>query len=203
MTSLRPLPLAAVMLLAGLSSAMACRGTEIVASAEASTTPLTSDVSKAAPNLLTVTLDKNRESEPSLMNIASGVGGLCADVQMTATTDPKDSGIGVTFWQVKDDDFYFLELHSTGEYRVVRRLMGKGYALIPFTAAPVIKPGLNQWNEVELRFTTGGADLYINGTKVNEIIAHPSSDATLYGIFAESPTGGPAAMQVRALRLVK
>jgi hypothetical protein len=197
--------LASVMLLAGFASAQACLSSSIVASAENVTVKLNPGITKTAPNQFNIVPPTNTVSTQAFLTATDLNVGFCAEVEMLTTPTPNDSGVGVFFWSTgnSNDDFYFLELHDNGQYRVVHALFGKWYTLLPFTASTAIKQGMSQVNEVEIWRTTTGANIFINGQKVNQIIAQPGDSAQYYGPFGESPTAGPATMQVSSLRLVK
>lgn len=197
--------LASVMLLAGFASAQACLSNNTIASAENSTVKLNPEITKTAPNQFNLVPATDHISTQALLSATDPNVGFCAEVEMLTTPTPNDSGVGVIFWSAgnSNDDFYFLELHDSGQYRVVHILFGRWYTLLPFTASAAIKQGLNQVNEVEVWRTTTGANIFINGQKVNQIIAQPSDAGQYFGPFGESPKAGPATMQVGSLRLVK
>ena len=197
--------LASVMLLAGFASAQACLGSNIVASAENATVKLNPEITKTAPNQFNLTPTTNTVSTQGFLTATDPNVGFCAEVEMLTTPTPNDSGVGVTFWATgnANDNFYFLELHDNGQYRVVHVLFSKWYTLLPFTASAAIKQGMSQVNEVEIWRTSTGANIFINGQKVNQIIAQPGDAVQNYGAFGESPKAGTATVQVGSLRLVK
>lgn len=206
MTLFRLMPLVTGILLIGLSQASACRSTNVLATAADANVGQRTDIIKSGPNQFSVMPQADRLSVGALIAVSTTPhpSGLCADVQMLTTPDASDSGVGVTFWgsTTSDDDYYFMEIHND-QYRVVHILFGKWYVLLPLITAPVIKTGANSVNEVEVWFTPTGAELWINGTRVNQIVAHPADANQNYGVFGESPKTGQASMQIRSFRLLK
>jgi hypothetical protein len=205
MTLFRSVSLASVMLLAGFASAQACLSSNIIASAENVTVKLNPEITKTAPNQFNLVPTADRLVIQAFLSATDPNVGFCAELEMLTTPNPTDSGVGVIFWATanSNDNYYFLELHDNGQYRVVHVLFGRWYTLLPFTASAAIKQGMSQVNEVELWRTTTGANIFINGQKINQIIAQPGDAAQYYGVFGESPKVGTATMQVSSLRLVK
>jgi hypothetical protein len=205
MTRFRLASLAFAVFLAGFAHARACLSNNTVASADTVTGKLNDGITKTAANQFNVVPTADHLSTQALLSSAEPNLGFCAELEMLATPAPSDSGVGVVFWAVgtTNEDYYFLELHDNGQYRVVHVLFGKWYQLLPFTTSAAIKQGMNQVNEVEIWRTSVGANVFINGQKVNEIIAQPGDSSLYYGVFGESPKAGTATMQIAALRLVK
>jgi hypothetical protein len=198
------LSFATAILLGGLSGVSACTNTNVLAAATDPGFALRAEVTKSGPNQYNLAPQTDHLSLQPLLTTSTHPAGLCADVLMLTTADPNDSGVGVIFWgnQPTDDDYYFFEIYGD-QYRLVHILYSKWYILLQPTKSAAIKAGLNQTNELEVRFTGTGADLWINGSKVNQIVAHPSDTSQVYGAFGESPKKGLATMQVKSLQLLK
>src|SRR4051794_10207211 len=147
---------------AGVSSAFACRG-KTVLSAEQYAPSAEADFEKKGRNEFELRPQPDKLLTRSALQVPDGNVGLCAEVTMLSTGDPSDSGVGVTFWRESDDNYYFVELSASGKVRLVHVVFGRWHMLLPYTEAAMIKPGLGEWNEVEVWPMNSGIDVIING----------------------------------------
>jgi hypothetical protein len=130
--------------------------------------------------------------------------GFCVELSILDSSDLQNTATGVMFWSASNDlnSAYFVLIRND-QYQISRQLFGKVYVLIPWTTNASIKKGLRQKNEVDVRVAATGADIQINGTAINNIVARPSVDAENYGVVFWTPKTGTGQFQIGSPRIVK
>jgi hypothetical protein len=130
--------------------------------------------------------------------------GFCVDLSVLDSSDLENTVTGVMFWNTISDqsNSYILYIRND-QYRIVHQLFGEVYELVPWTTDASIRKGLRQKNEVDVRVTATGADIQINGTEINNIVARPPADAESYGVVFWTPKTGTGQFQVGSPRIVK
>lgn len=108
-------------------------------------------------------------------------------VKVAQRSGGTDMPAGIVFWATGYDTYYVAGVTAKGEFGVMRR-MGPGRWLTPvgWKVQSVVKPGLNQANELRVVTKGNQATVYVNGSQLASFKGKPPEGGSQLGFHAES-----------------
>jgi hypothetical protein len=110
---------------------------------------------------------------------------------------------GLVFWYVDDNNFYVFEFAPNGKASIWRRQRGKWLPQADWAVAPGALSGDGAQNELRVTTVDDKATLYVNDQEFKTITGTPPDKGQEIGIFAASPTAGPARFAFDNLKVTK
>ncbi len=112
---------------------------------------------------------------------------ICGTVQSPAEIKgPTDSTAGMAFWAADDRNLYAFEIVPDGSY-AVRRLIDNNWALVVAKQnSDAIKQGAGEINQLEVRVKQNSAELYVNGTKLQEFKGQAPAGVSSVGFIVRN-----------------
>jgi hypothetical protein len=128
---------------------------------------------------------------------------MCVTVTTLASVTPDEAKAGLIFWYVDDNNFYLFEMAPNGKASVWRRQRGKWLPQADWAVAPGALSGDGAQNELRVTTVDDKATLYVNDQEFKTITGTPPDKGQEIGIFAASPTAGPARFAFDNLKVTK
>jgi len=197
----------AIALLAGVASAKACEGKNVLFEDQFTELAPTWD---ADPN--DAKLDNGKlvvSVKPDwLIAVANTFQvyddiDFCVDVTPTKdTSDAANSEGGVVFWFLDYSNFYTFEIDGQGEASVWRKQRGKWLKQVPWMKAPGLKSGTDATNTLRVVTVGNQATFYANGQKFQSLKGTPP-EVQQIGILVGSPKKSGAGFSFSNLKVTE
>jgi hypothetical protein len=116
---------------------------------------------------------------------------VCVDMSIVEAPNQSYSPIGLIFWWVDWENYYYLLYWADGAFVEVRRFVkGKEQTVVSLETL-ALKQGLGETNHVELQLRPKDATLFINGTQVTRFKGKPPKGGAPVGLYAAAPEDAP------------
>jgi len=126
---------------------------------------------------------------------------VCVQAEMKFGTGDASGQIGgVVFWAKDYSNYYVLEYAADGTYSVSRLRRKHWLTPVSWRKSDAVKTGPNQVNELRAVVNGNHCTVYVNGTKLIDLVGQPPG-ASQVGLHAQAPAHGSAAFQFATFRV--
>jgi hypothetical protein len=116
---------------------------------------------------------------------------VCAEMAVPPPVTQGNCG-GIVFWAIDYDNYYSLQVSTSGQAAVWRRQKGKWVNPVAWQDFAPVRKSANQINELRVKIAGSKADLFVNGKLFKGITGQSPDGGSEVGLLACSPNKASA-----------